>query len=183
MFEVDIDNRLVLHAKTKAESARGKRYIGNDQGTAAVAGFAAEEKVRELFGYPLSTITDRPDGGVDLYLYSVAFDVKTVVSNWVPRPHYANNIPAYQFDYDTIAEAYIFGRVTHNADRMWITGWLSKKEFVKRAVFYPEGTERKRDDGKMTVVTASMYEIPNSQIWEVDSLAALFTQIESWSHY
>ncbi len=100
------------------------------------------------------------DGGVDLELGGKKFDVKCVIRTVDPKPHFANNLTAYQMKYDI--DGYIFASYNRATGFFTICGWIPKQEFKEKAEYFPVGSQRTRDDGTLLKLNESAnYELPN----------------------
>ena len=100
---------------------------------------------------------DEFDGGYDLKLGKVKFDVKTMSRNVDPQPDYVFNVLEFQKDLDS--DAYIFCSINQRTNMLFVCGWIDKKDFFKKAEKYEKGKSRKRKDGSKMKLKANNFEI------------------------
>lgn len=107
------------------------------------------------------------DGGVDLEIAGKKFDVKCVIRTVDPKPHFANNLTAFQMKYDI--DGYIFASYNKTTGLFTVCGWVTKKEFKEKAEYFPEGSQRYRDDGTLLTLNESAnYELPNKDLRKLE---------------
>ena len=80
-----------------------------------------------------------------------------------PKPFYINNVFDVQLKHKS--EAYIFTSLNTKKKNLSICGWVSKKDFKKRASFYPKGTVRMRGPEPFPL-RADNWEIKNEDLNE-----------------
>ena len=96
------------------------------------------------------------------------------------RSNYVNNFIGLQMKFNT--DLYIFCSLNKNTEELTICGWIPKSEFVKKASFYPKGTIRRRSDGTTFSTFADLYEIQNTELYDVFSIQDLFNKIRNYYH-
>lgn len=149
--EVDLGNRGVADGNKK------------DQFT----GMLGEITVKKVFG--ISHVWDNEfDGGYDLKLGDMKFDVKTMCRNVDPQPDYVFNVLEFQKDLDS--DAYIFCSINQRTNMLYICGWISKEEFFKKAEKFEKGKKRKRKDGSKMKLKANNFEIKISELNSINPL-------------
>lgn len=66
-------------------------------------------------------------------------DLKTKPRSDVePRVNWNACVPAYQIKFQN-CDYYLFNRINRALDKIWVLGYISKKEFKKKAVFVKKG--------------------------------------------
>lgn len=75
---------------------------------------------------------------VDFLYKKKSFDSKSQGCNSIPLPYYAATLYEEQDKRD--ADFYIFNRVQNDFTKVWILGFISKKEFMEKSVLMPAGT-------------------------------------------
>lgn len=106
------------------------------------------------------------DGGVDLEIAGKKFDVKCVIRTVDPKPNFANNLTSHQMKYDI--DGYIFVSFNKNIGRFTVCGWIPKQEFKDKAEYFPEGSQRTRDDGTLMTLQSANYELPNKDLRKLE---------------
>ena len=103
------------------------------------------------------------DNGVDVTIYGLKFDVKTMGRDVTPKVDYVNNLIASQIKFEV--DGYIFVSINKSDGlRATICGWSTKQNFIEKAKFHKIGSIRTRMDGSTFKLKADTYEICNSDI-------------------
>lgn len=79
-------------------------------------------------------------------------DVKTILNNFAPQPHYVARVYGSESRKDYLAtkcDVYFFARCNSTIKRAWIVGWMWADEFIERATFMPKNHVNP-DDGRQT---------------------------------
>lgn len=155
----------------------GHRGDGSD-GTIdqAFVGVVGQNMAHLALGLPLMDGNSGFDGGVDLELFGLGIDVKTMGRTTDPRDEYVNNVMASQVRYHSDAYLFLsFNKVSHV---LTVCGWIPKELFVHRATLYRKDDLRHRSDGTTFPCKADMYEIANAKLYrDATSWPALIVQI------
>lgn len=162
MIQLEIPRELkVLCWNFVKQHNMGTRSQFNGSMEKQYAGLIAENMVREYNNLPYK-FNIGFDGGYDFILKGKKVDVKTVIRNVDPKPHYANNFVAYQEDFD--CDQLYFTSINKKTSTLWLCGTISKAKFMRKASFYYKGETRKRDDGTLVTLGAPLYEITNREL-------------------
>lgn len=134
----------------------GKRGKADGSKQDQFVGMLGEITVKNLFKIKHEW-NNEFDGGYDLKLGNIKFDVKTMGRNVDPEPDYVFNILEFQKDLDS--DAYIFCSLNKRTNMLHICGWIMKEDFFKKAEKYEKGKKRKRKDGTKMKLKANNFEI------------------------
>ena len=130
-------------------------------------GLQAQMIVAEMLGVNNGLDSEGFDGGYDLEWNNKKWDVKCELRtvNFKPRK-FVHNVAASQIRYQ--AEGFIFCSMNRTEGLFQVCGYITKEDFLEKATFYPQGTERERTDGtKMTVMNnGGMYELEQKHLEE-----------------
>ena len=142
----------------------GHRGDGSD-GTMeqAFVGVIGQNMVQLALGRPTMRGDSGFDGGVDVELFGLGVDVKTMGRTTDPRDEYVNNVMASQVGYES--NAYLFLSFNKSSQVLTVCGWIPKELFLHRATLYRKDELRHRSDGTTFSCKADMYEIPNASLY------------------
>ena len=118
--------------------------------------------------YP--NLRDKPngfDGGYDIELKGIKIDVKTRGSVAYMQDDYMHNVFKVQVNHN--ADVFIFCNYNRKTDVVEICGWISKQDFLQKAVLYPKGTIRINKSSRFTL-KADNYEIENQHLKDIKTL-------------
>lgn len=164
-FNVDTPGDVIAISREYNRIAKlGKRGDGSD-GTQPqqLIGIIGENLVRQMIGLPYMIPAETHDNGVDVEIYGLKFDVKTMGRDVTPKVDYVNNLIASQIKFEV--DGYIFVSINKSDGlRATICGWSTKDNFIAKAKHYPIGTVRTRNDGSVFRLKANTYEISNTDI-------------------
>jgi len=138
-------------------------------------GLIGQTAIQRNFNLPDPEGSNGFDGGEDFRFNNLVIDVKTMGRKVDPKPEYVNNFIGLQKDYKS--EILIFCSFNKITNILTVCGWISKKEFIKKANFYPKGTMRFRDDGTSFITKADLFEIKNKNLNQVYTFNELFTDL------
>jgi hypothetical protein len=159
----------------------GNRGDGSD-GTKEqqMIGIIGQNMLHLAAGLPLMKPGGGFDGGVDIMIAGLPFDIKTMGRKVTPRLDFVNNLMYSQTKFKV--DGYIFSSVNTNDNRMTVCGWLPKALFLERATLFEKGAVRQRADKTTFETKAAMYEIENSKLfYSAKSWQDLFAQIHHFS--
>ena len=176
MITVSIDKNIIEHCRTIIDKTNfGQRGKADGNKVEQYIGIVGQSVIMDLLGMPLIEATGGPDGGIDFKYNNKTYDVKTMGRETYPQPHYVNNLIALQANYNV--DRYIFCSINKLTVELTICGWINKKEFADKAIFYPEGTVRTRTDGTTFNTKAGLYEIKNSDLNQSRTLEEFINQL------
>tara|TARA_R100001244_G_scaffold59445_1_gene50001 strand:+ start:678 stop:1217 length:540 start_codon:yes stop_codon:yes gene_type:complete len=132
-----------------------------------LTGMLGEIMVKQLFKIKHEW-SDGFDGGYDLKLGDLKFDVKTMLRKVDPEPDYVFNVLEFQKDLDS--DAYIFCSINKRTSMLWVCGWISKEEFFKKAEKFEKGKKRERKDGSKMKLKANNFEIKIKELNPIQPL-------------
>lgn len=124
-------------------------------------GLLGEVVVCDWLGVSRPSRSDGFDGGYDLEFNGLKIDVKTAVRNVKPLLKYGCNVPASQMDYS--ADTFIFLSYDKVKGEFWFLGWISKEDFISKALFRKKGSTIPRDDGRL-LISYDFYEVTVKQL-------------------
>ena len=130
-------------------------------------GLIGEMVVKDIFNKPMEFVSGY-DGGYDFMLGDLKVDVKTMGRNVDVKDYYVNNFVGHQKDYD--CDIYIFTSLNKQTSILTICGWVTKEELFNRSEFYEKGELRHRGDGSSFETKASLFEIKNGELNQINKL-------------
>lgn len=142
-------------------------------------GILAQTVVADMLHQPRPVDNHKSDGGVDFELCGRTIDLKTMGRNVSVQNHFVHNFNGHQISFDT--DILLFASLNKRTQVLTICGWLTKEEFKVLAEFFPQGTERFRDNGTSFKVrgSAGNYEIQQSKLHKIDSLHQFRSEIKT----
>ena len=147
-------------AKLVNENNFGQRGFDDGNHKEQLVGIISENTVRDYLGCELIKASGF-DGGYDIIYKGLYADIKSMSRTVNPKDFYINNLFDAQLKHK--AEAFIFTSLNIKNKILTICGWITKKEFKKKAVFFPKGTQRIRGVEKF-ILRADNWEILNKQL-------------------
>lgn len=123
----------------------GKRYNGRSYngGKSVLDSMVSEQVVADYYNIPIQ----------DTYDYDfitsngIRVDLKTKSkSDYEPQRHWYCMVPAYQIDKQQ-CDQYIFNRINRDLSIVWMVGYISKDNFIKRAMYIEKGETLPDVDG------------------------------------
>lgn len=179
MFKIPVPSRIIDHCKNQISKYNfGQRRIANGTPEQQLTGIIGQCVIMQLFGLDLIDGSTGCDDGTDISYKGLSVDVKTMGRTTDVRTYYVNNFLALQIKFNT--DLYIFCSLNKVNNELTVCGWLPKIEFKQKAKFYPQGTYRTRSDGSKFRTFADLYEIPNSELNNVDSFDELVISIQDY---
>ena len=164
-FCVDTSGDVIAISREYSRIAKlGNRGDGSD-GTQSqqLIGIIGENLIRNMIGLPYMIPIKSHDKGVDVTIYGLKFDVKTMGRDVTPKVDYVNNLMASQIKFDV--DGYIFVSINKSDGlRATICGWSTKQNFIEKAKLHKIGSIRTRTDGSTFKLKADTYEICNADI-------------------
>jgi len=139
-----------------AEKWRG-RFDGNPY--QRQVSITAEILVTDILHLPRREKTVGFDGGFDILYRNQKWDIKTNIRTVnFKRQFYDHVVLESQIPYDCYG--YIFVSFNKLNDTYYISGFMSKKEFLEKARLYKKGESRPRTDGSLCTYQEPTYVIP-----------------------
>jgi hypothetical protein len=161
MIQIPLTQKIVDYSsKLVKENNFGQRGYDDGNYKEQLVGIISENTVRRYLGCELIK-PDGFDGGYDIMYKNFYTDIKSMTRNVEPKDFYINNLFDAQLEHK--AEAFIFTSLNVKNKILSVCGWITKKEFKEKAIFYPKGTQRIRGVEKFTL-RADNWEISNSQL-------------------
>jgi hypothetical protein len=163
-FTINIPDAVIVESiKLSFASKLGNRNDGSDGSESEqLVGIIGQNAVLNALGYDLMQETNHHDGGNDLSLHGMLFDIKTMGRTITPKLEYINNLIASQRNLN--ADAYIFTSLNKRSLRLTICGWLPKNQTFDRAVLFKKGEIRTRENNTTFAMKADTYEIQNNKL-------------------
>ena len=103
----------------------------------------------------------------DLVLNGKTIDVKCKRCSSAPQPNYSASVFAKHGKHGIAADILLFTRVLDDMSELYVVGWLTTRQFARRASFVKAGT---REDGFLH--RADGFHVPISRLLGPLSLAA-----------
>jgi len=179
MFKLEVKKEIIKHCKRQLELYNfGQRGYADGTFEQQLVGIIGQTVVLDIFNLPWVDGSEGFDGGVDLVYNNITIDVKTMGRTTDVRPYYVNNFIGLQKNYNV--EAYIFTSFNKRTNELTIVGWLPKKLLEERANFFPKGSYRTRSDGSKFRTFTDLYEIKNSNLFNIKSIEDLKEQISKY---
>lgn len=178
MFRVFVKDEIVAHCQAQLEMYDfGKRYTANGTKEQQLTGIIGQSVIMDMFGLGYVDGKDGFDNGTDIDYDGIKIDVKTMGRTTAVRDYYVNNFIGLQMYFNT--DVYIFCSYNKLSQVLTICGWITKEDLKEKASFFPKGTIRERSDGTTFTTIADLYEIPNKDLNDVNSLEGLIEGISS----
>jgi len=166
MFDIHITDEVADYSKELTKRANfGQRGRFDGSPGQQLAGVAGENMIRKLLGVPLIEGAGF-NGGIDIVINGKKVDVKTSQRKCPPQQHHKNNVVGSQVKYKS--DTYLF--LSLNGRTITVCGWIPKSMFLEKATFTPKGGLRYRDDGTSFPAGADLYDLPNIEIYNLDSI-------------
>lgn len=176
MFNIQVSNEIVYYAKNLlAKHNFGRRGVADGNYDEQLTGLIGQCTIQKMFGLPLMTGEGGFDEGKDFIYADYIIDVKTMGRTTSVKGYYVNNFIGLQKNYKT--DVYIFCSLNKKVNILTVCGWVSKAELFEKAKLYKKGTKRFRSDGTFFRTKADLYEIKNTDLFQVKSLDDLKEQL------
>ena len=163
---------IVLHpsAEQKAEAARDAKSMGClpnsvTYGRGNLIGMLAEIVAADWLK---ATRVRPPVYSHDIEFNGRTIDVKAKRCSSVPMPEYTASVFAKNGKHGIKSDILLFTRVTDDYDTVYLLGWLTTRQFARRAEFVERGT---REGG--FIHRADGWHVPLSRLRSMEELAAL----------
>jgi hypothetical protein len=176
LFTVAVEHTLIEHCKTVlANHNFGKRFTANGTKEQQLTGIIGQSVVMDFFEKGFVDGSSGFDEGVDLVFNNKTIDVKTMGRTTSVKPGYTNNFLQLQDYFKT--DVYIFCSYNKKKKVLTVCGWITKEDFIQKRRFYPKGSIRTRFDKSTFTTFADLYEIDNTDLNNVNSIADLKQQL------
>ena len=140
--EVPVTPEMLKRAEEKARKMGCLNSHSMMKGARNIEGVLGE--LAALAFLPKATITDNYDN--DLRIGKLTIDVKTKRLTNCPRLEYDCSI--YGYNPNQNCHIYLFAGVNPEHTKVWLSGFLAKHIFYKKAQYYPAGSQRPLGFGK-----------------------------------
>ncbi len=165
MIDLEVQEDMIIYSKDLVNKKNyGQRGIHDGNKRKQFIGVLSENMVRSFLKKDLMKMDDN-DYGYDIDYYDYKADIKAMERKIKPKQDHVNNILDIQMNHQ--ADAFIFTSLNVKKKILTICGWIPKKEFKKKAQFFVEGTERKRDDGSSFKSFADLWELENKYLYPI----------------
>lgn len=172
MFKVKVSDAIIQHCMRQVEIHNfGQRYTANGTKEQQLTGIIGQSVIMQLFGLPLVDGNSGFDGGVDITYNGITIDVKTMGRTTDVRDYYVHNFVGLQMYLNP--DAYIFCSFNKTNNELTVCGWVTKEQFKERSLFFKKGSTRKRSDGTEFKTFSDLYEIPNRELNDIESIEQL----------
>jgi hypothetical protein len=179
MFKVKVKEDIIKYCEQQLKKYNfGQRGYADGTPEQQLVGIIGQTVVLDLFNLPWIDGSKGFDGGVDLVLNDVSIDVKTMGRTTDVRPYYVNNFIGLQKKY--VVDAYIFASFNKKTNELTIVGWLPKTLLEEKADFFSKGSYRTRSNGTKFRTFTDLYEIKNSDLFDVLSIDDLKKEITKY---
>lgn len=135
MIEVPVTDAMLIRARNRAKKLpQLKNSIRNQKGK--LVGLIGEEIVKKYFKIPVN----QDEAG---YEYDIVdsedrtLEVKTKERSVAPKPEYECSVACFNATQD--CDLYVFVSVLNDFSKGWICGWLTPKEFKRKAKKFKKG--------------------------------------------
>lgn len=153
----------------------GKRGLADGNKQEQYYGMLGQICMCDMLHQKRPTGTEGFDGGIDFIINHISVDLKTMHRTVDVKEHYVHNFIGYQLNYP--CQFYIFVSYNIKKNKLTFCGAISKKDFVDKAIFYPIGALRTRDDGTKFSTKAPLYEIKQSQLIQFNSKQEMIEKV------
>ena len=180
MFKIKISQEIVNHCKDQIQKYNfGRRSFANGTPEQQYTGILGQCVLMELFGLPLIDGSEGCDNGQDINYKGLMIDVKTMGRKGDVFPNYVNNLMGVQYN-NFHPDLYIFCSLNKTNGELTVCGWIPKIEVKRKADHFPIGSVRTRRDGTKFATKAELYEIPNRNLYDVNSFDELVSSIDTY---
>lgn len=153
----------------------GQRGLADGNETEQLTGMIGQTVMADLLNMDRPTGEGGFDEGVDFIINDKSVDVKTMTRTTDMRDYYVHNFIGYQRYYEV--DYYIFLSYNKVNRGLTVCGYVDKDTFFERADFYPKGSKRYRSNGSYFYSKAPLYEIKQTDLFEVNNVEELLEGI------
>jgi hypothetical protein len=127
-----------------------------DKKNQRITGYLAEVAIKHAF----NKLNYSDDDGVDFISKSklITLDSKSQGCNGKPKINYVGTL--YENQKNRKFDILIFSRVKNTHDMVWVTGFITKDEFLKKSKLIPKGTKNNNftyDESRYELEYSSLY--------------------------
>lgn len=177
MFKLDVDKELIKKAGYLVDTYNfGKRSEANGNKVQQIVGIIGEQVIRDLFKAGDIDGESGFDGGYDIEYYNKLIDVKTMSRKCEVSEDFVSNFMELQLSHS--ATHFIFNSYNTKKQEITVCGYISKKEFLEKADYFPKGSYRFRTDGTSFQTFSGLYEIKNKYLHDVNGWIELIQNLK-----
>lgn len=138
IIEIDITKEMLAEAQERNKKFLSKYgHVGThrlNKDKQRITGYLAEAAIKNFCGIEYSD-----EDTVDFKHEETTFDSKAQGCNSKPKEYFVATL--YEEQKNRNVDYYIFSRVQNDWKKVWICGFISKKEFFKKAKLIKAGTK------------------------------------------
>lgn len=136
IVSLDISDTMLARAK---KMARELPVLNNSitSGGGSLAGFIGEVAIAEYFRLRKWSVSHDNTYDYDLIVAGKKIDVKTKRCTSPPKTSYECSLA--NFNTTQKCDIYMFTRVDEKAGKVYLLGWISKKDFKDKSIFHKKG--------------------------------------------
>jgi len=155
-LEITVTHEIYQVAQNRNEeffAICGNKGRLRDNESQRMTGFLAEAAINSVLPF----LGFSNDSRFDFIFGNLTFDAKATGCNGPPRPDF--DAMLYEYQMERNVDYYIFNRVKNDFSKVWITGFVSKKDFMKMAKYIPAGQKNQNftyDQPRFTVQYQNM---------------------------
>lgn len=164
IVEIIVTAEMLKKAQDKARKMGCLNKHSMMKGTRNIEGALGELAVLELF--PSAMPTDTHDH--DCRLGTITIDVKT--KRLARKPSVNYDCTVYGYNPNQNCDIYLFAGVSGDHSTVWLSGFLKKEEFYKKAEFCPAGSQRPLGNGRMLTYEKDNYVVQINQLNKIELL-------------
>lgn len=164
IIEVKVTPEMLKQAEEKAAKMGILNSHSMMRGERNVEGILGE--LAALKFLPQAEATDNFDN--DFRIGDITFDVKTKRLTNKPRLYF--DCTVYGYNPHQNCHLYLFAGVKADLSVVWLSGFISKKDFYQNAEFCPKGTQRPLGNDKMLTYKEDNYVVQVKQLSAVEVL-------------
>lgn len=158
MINIEPKPSIIEHCRELVEKVNyGKRGRFDGKKKRQFLGMICENVVRDYYGAEWSKPITTWDGGWDFMWKEMKTDVKSTAYKGSPKINHRYTIIEDQIKYD--AECFIFAYFNELERIVTITGWITKPDFLKKALYRKEGEKIMATQNRYFFSDANCHEI------------------------
>lgn len=132
-------------------------------------GLEAQYKIAKMFYVPFGEVKIENVDEIDLTIKGMKADVKCLLADYDPQPHYSVNIKNYQLQKSKEKDIIIAVMYNRKTETFFIAGWYLINK-LKAEWFHYRGEQKIRKEGSTFQYKADTWDIPVSEFRPIDQL-------------